>query len=200
MEKYKEAAIIARYVSDFLCNYAPTFLTTSPCTLKSYRDALKLYMDFLEKQGINASNLSRRYLEKEWIEKWIVWLKDDRKCSQDTCNVRLGSFRAFLEYLAAQNVEFLYLYQESKQIRRQKCMKKKIKGFTREAVSAMLSAPDLTTKTGRRDLVFIALLYATAARLDEIRSLKICQLHLHAEKPYVNLIGKGGKIRTACRS
>ena len=61
----------------------------------------------------------------------------------------------------------------------------------------MLSAPDLTTKTGRRDLVFIALLYATAARLDEIRSLKICQLHLHAEKPYVNLIGKGGKIRTA---
>ena len=197
MEKYKEAAIIARYVSDFLCNYAPTFLTTSPCTLKSYRDALKLYMDFLEKQGINASNLSRRYLEKVWIEKWIVWLKDDRKCSQDTCNVRLGSFRAFLEYLAAQNVEFLYLYQESKQIRRQKCIKKKIKGFTRKAVSAMLSAPDLTTKTGRRDLVFIALLYATAARLDEIRSLKICQLHLHAEKPYVNLIGKGGKIRTA---
>lgn len=40
-------------------------------------------------------------------------------------------------------------------------------------------------------------MYATAGRLDEIRSIKIRHLHLDGKKPYVNLIGKRDKIRTA---
>ncbi len=45
--------------------------------------------------------------------------------------------------------------------------------------------------------VFLTLLYATAGRLDEIRSIKTCHPHLDVEKPYVILIGKREKIRTA---
>lgn len=70
-------------------------------------------------------------------------------------------------------------------------------GLTRAAVAAMLEAPDLTTKTGKRDIVFLTILYATAGRLDEIRSIKKSHLHLDCEKPYINLHGKGDKIRTA---
>ena len=70
-------------------------------------------------------------------------------------------------------------------------------GFTKEAVTAILAQPDLTTKTGKRDIVFLTLLYATAGRLDEIRSIKITHIHLHTIKPYVNLQGKGNKTRTA---
>lgn len=61
----------------------------------------------------------------------------------------------------------------------------------------MLEAPDTGTKIGRRDLVFLTLLYATAARLDEIRPIKQSDIHLDAVKPYINLLGKGQKIRTA---
>ncbi|MGH4138669.1 tyrosine-type recombinase/integrase [Clostridium sp.] len=39
-------------------------------------------------------------------------------------------------------------------------------------------------------------IYSTAARIDEILSLKIDQLHLNAEKPNATIIGKGNKIRT----
>ena len=67
--------------------------------------------------------------------------------------------------------------------------KKKVSGL-RDAVGAMLAVPDVSTKTGKRDLVFLTLLYATAGRLDEIRSIKIQHLHLEGKKPYVNLIGK----------
>lgn len=49
---------------------------------------------------------------------------------------------------------------------------------------------------GRRDLVLILMLYSTAARIDEILSMKVGQLHLEAVKPYVSIIGKGRKIRT----
>lgn len=61
----------------------------------------------------------------------------------------------------------------------------------------MLEAPDTSTKIGRRDLAFLTLLYATAARLDEIRSLTLGDIHCGAGKPYINLLGKGQKIRTA---
>jgi len=42
----------------------------------------------------------------------------------------------------------------------------------------------------KRDLVFMILLYATAARLDEILSVKIKQLHTDEKKPYVTIVGK----------
>lgn len=39
-------------------------------------------------------------------------------------------------------------------------------------------------------------LYGTAARIGELLSIKLQDLHLESAKPYVNIIGKGGKIRT----
>jgi site-specific recombinase XerD len=41
------------------------------------------------------------------------------------------------------------------------------------------------------------LLYATATRISEILSLKINQIHLESPKPYITVIGKRDKLRTA---
>ncbi len=193
----KEARQIAGYISEFLCSYAPDFLTNSEHTLKSYKDALALYVAFLENEGITPDCLSKSCFEKSEIEKWVKWLKEKRGCCPDTCNVRLGSLRVFLEFLGNKDVSLLHLYQDARSIKRQKCVKKKVKGLTREAVAAMLEAPDLSTKTGKRDIVFLTVLYATAGRMDEIRSIKVSHLHLDFQKPYINLYGKGEKIRTA---
>ena len=150
MKKTDDAPVIARRISEFLCDYAPQFLTGSEHTLKGYKDALVLYFQFLQENGVSPEALSRLHLEKEWIEKWIVWLKDTRKNSPDTCNNRLASFRRFLEYLAEKDIGMAYLYQDSKRIKRQKCPKKKVSGLTRDAVAAMLSAPDTSTRIGQR--------------------------------------------------
>lgn len=197
MRKNDDAARITRYISEFLDVYAPNFLTNSEHTLKSYRNAVTLYVSFLETEGIKPVSLSRKCFERDFIENWISWMKDSRHCSPDTCNVRLASLRVFLEFLGDKEVEYLYLFQDAKKIKRQKCVKKKVHGLTRDAVAAMLAAPDLSTKTGKRDVVFLTVLYATAGRLDEIRSIKISQVHLDAPKPYITLFGKGGKMRTA---
>ncbi len=92
MKKTDDAVKIARYISEFLDVYAPNFLTASEHTLKSYRNALGLYINFLETESVTPGS---------------------------------------------------------------------------------------------------------AGRLDEIRSIKIRHLHLDGKKPYVNLIGKRDKIRTA---
>lgn len=73
---------------------------------------------------------------------------------------------------------------------------KKIDGLTRDAVMTILSSPDPSTNIGKRDLVFMIVLYATAARVNEILSLKLKQLNLDEKKPYVIIVGKGKKTRS----
>lgn len=195
--KNKDGLKIAKLISDYLYSYAPSFLTNSNCTLKSYKDTLRLYLSFLEGEGITPETLSKEHFGKEYIEKWIYWMKYSRNCSPETCNVRLGALRTFIKFLSSRDVEFLYLAQESSIIKRQKCAAKKFSGMSRNAVTSILAAPDTTTRTGIRDLAFLALLYSTAARLDEIRSIKIAHLHINDSRPYIVLFGKGGKMRTA---
>ena len=68
--------------------------------------------------------------------------------------------------------------------------------MSKKAVSALLEAPDSSTKAGRRDIALMVVMYSTAARIDEILSMKVEQLHLDADKPNITVIGKRGKIRT----
>ena len=70
MRKNKaEAALFARYISEFLYDYAPCFLTHSDHTIKSYRDTINLYVAFLEGEGITPSSFGRKAFEKPLIEK-----------------------------------------------------------------------------------------------------------------------------------
>lgn len=98
--------------------------------------------------------------------------------------------------LYSTGIDYLYLYHDATLIPRLKETKTKVKGMSKNAVRALMSVPDATNKTGRRDFALIILLYATACRIDEVLSLKNRQLHLDAGKPYITVIGKGTKIRT----
>lgn len=193
----KEAIETARHIHIFLREYAPAHLTSSQHTLKSYQTALFLFMTFLEcEKGIQNISLKPDCFSRINIEQWIGWLMDTRDCTSDTANNRLSSLRAFLKYLGSRDPSYLYLYQEALAIPRKKGIRKKVCGLSREAVQALLKAPDISTKTGRRDLAFMILLYSTAARIDEILDMKVGQLHLAGKKPYTNVVGKGNKIRT----
>ncbi len=197
MKKSNNAAKISKYMSEFLYDYAPNFLTYSPHTIRSYKEALTMYVMYLESMNITPNTLDLVHFEKNHIEGWIKWMTDVRNCCPDTCNVRLGSLRVFLQFLSSKDVTFMYLYQESKLVKRKKCLKKKVQGLTREAVAAILDEADLSTKTGRRDYTLLMLMYGTAARIGEILSIKLKHLNLDGVKPYVHLHGKGGKKRTA---
>ncbi len=195
--KNDQALEIARYVTAFLEDYAPTHLTNSKHTLQSYESALTLYIAFLEKEcNITTGSFGYPCFENDYIEKWLRWLADERHCSPATCNNRLSSIRAFIKYLSSRNVKYQYLLLEAEKIPLRKTTKPKVSGLSRDAVKAILEEPDGKTKTGIRDLTFLVVLYATAARVDEVLSLKISNLHLDTKRPYVTVIGKGSNIRT----
>lgn len=126
----------------------------------------------------------------------MEWLSNERGCSPQSCNTRLSSFRKFIKYLSSRNPKYLYLLDEVSKVPLRKKTKKKVSGLSREAIKVILAEPDTTHKTGIRDLALMVILYATAARIDEILSIRIKELKLDIEKPYVVIIGKGDKVRT----
>ncbi len=192
-----EALVIARHISDFLNTYAPSQKTASMHTLKSYQTSLALYISFLEsKKGITQTSLSGKCFERPFVEQWLDWLAAIRRCSPQTCNNRLASLRVFLKYLGSRDIQFLYLFNNACSIDRRKCPKKKVAGLSRDGVKILMACPDTKTASGRRDLTFMILLYSTAARLDEMLSLKARQLHLEQDRPSATIIGKGNKVRT----
>ena len=197
MRATKESVVIAKFMNTFLNVYMPSQKTKSEYTLKSYGEALSLYIAFLEtEKGVTAEKLCGGCFCAENIESWLVWLRENRGNSPASCNTRLASLRAFVKYLGKQDVKYLYLSQTASQIDRRKATAPKVVGMSKQAVQALLAAPDPATKAGRRDIALMVTMYGTAARLNEILSLKIEQLHLDVSKPYVTLIGKGDKIRT----
>jgi len=192
-----ESVMIARHINAFLNDYVPSQKSHSSHTLKSYQYALALYIGFLKtEKKISAESLCGECFGRTIIEEWLKWMMQQRGCSPETCNNRLASLRAFLKYLGSREISLLYLSEDATRIPRKKEVRKKVKGMSKKAVQVLLSVPDLSTKTGRRDLVLMIIIYSTAARIDEILSLKTEQLHLDAEKPNVTIIGKGSKIRT----
>lgn len=188
---------LARAISEFLTDYAPMHLTNSEHTLHSYETAITLYIGYLENEcGIKPANFSPQCFEETKVEGWMEWLSNERGCSPQSCNTRLSSFRKFIKYLSSRNPKYLYLLDEVSKVPLRKKTKKKVSGLSREAIKVILAEPDTTHKTGIRDLALMVILYATAARIDEILSIRIKELKLDIEKPYVVIIGKGDKVRT----
>ena len=196
MKNRSEAAALAKHISACLGDYVPSQKSGSANTLKAYQDSIGLYLQFLEQGGVSSREFDASCFGRDRIEQWLSWLRTERGCQPGTCNNRLASIRTFLKYLGHKEVRFLHLYQESMEIDRLKVQKKKVEGLSRPAVKALLAAPDQGTAMGRRDLVLMLVLYSTAARIDEVLSMKVGQLHLDSAKPYVNIIGKGNKVRT----
>ena len=101
-----EAVIIARHLNAFLNEYVPSQKSRSSQTLKSYRDALALYIGFLEtEKEIRTENLGGACFSRTLIEEWLQWLMTQRGCSPETCNNRLASLRAFMKYLGMKDAK-----------------------------------------------------------------------------------------------
>ena len=112
-----------------------------------------------------------------------------------TCNLRLTAIRAFLEYAAQEYLWIMPIYTDACTIVGVKTMNHAIEYFEPNEMTALLAAPSENNKTDRRNQMMLIFLYDTAARVAEARQVKVSDLHLDAEVPYVTLLGKGRKYR-----
>ncbi|PXV58838.1 phage integrase family protein with SAM-like domain [Dysgonomonas alginatilytica] len=109
-----EVLQLAKYIHDWICVYVISIESNSPHTVRRYTVTMSLFVDFSEKEkGISPSYLVSECFSRKYIEEWILWLKNKRNCSGETCNVRLAAIRTFLKYLAGKNISYLSLYQSA---------------------------------------------------------------------------------------
>lgn len=194
----QQAKSLAHYTHDWINIHVPSLKTNSGHTERSYRLSLSLYARYLESaKGITPFNLNGDCFSVERLNEWLIWLKQIRGVCNGTCNNRMAAIKSLLEYIGGVDPAFSYLYiRASEHVHPLKEPKKKMTGMSRNAVQAIFAVPDTKTRIGLRDLVLMMLSYGVAARIDEILSLKIIDVHVKAKDPFVILCGKGGKIRS----
>ena len=193
-----EGKEILRYISDHINNYLPTIKTESRHTLKSYTIAIDQYLEWLEDiKGFTAKTINKSCFEAKMIEEWLAWLVGTKNLSKTSANVKLAAVKSCVKHIAKQNPRYRYLLTEVCDVHRLKTPKRKIHGITRNAVKALFSVIDTSTKSARMYLPMFILMYGTGARIDEILSIKISDLSLSTDMPFVVLHGKGSKVRRA---
>ena len=132
-------------------------------------------------------------MSKKMIEEFMLWLEEDRKYSVSTRNQRLAAIHAFFRYVQIEAPENLNLCNCILSIPTKKVAESTVPYLTIDAVKALLETIDMRTKKGRRDLSLIALLYDSAARVQEIADLTVGDIGLSPAT--VRLKGKGNKTR-----
>lgn len=185
-------------MDDWLKIYLPKIRMRSKHTIDAYESSLSLYLDFLEdKKGITCKSFSEECFRREWIEEWIASSNNERKNSRRTCDLRLSCIKSLLKYLASKNAIYLQYHLDVCCIGKLSVGHgKQVDGLSKKAMKELFVVMQGNTKTELRDRTFFTCMYDTGARAGEMLSIKISDLKLDNEMPYVTIIGKGNKLRT----
>jgi integrase/recombinase XerD len=185
----------SKNLADFLTHYLPGERGASKNTIASYKDAFILFLTFLkERENIPAERLTLSQITKEAVVKFLDWLEEERGCCAATRNVRLAALHSFFQYLQYQNPENLMEWQRIMSIPVKRTEKSTINYISVEGIRLILEGPNQSTKSGRRNLALLSLMYDSGARVQEIIDLTPSMVRIDLPCT-VKLIGKGNKAR-----
>ena len=161
---------LVRFFEDFL----PVQRGVSPHTLRSYRDAVLLLLQF-------AARDARRPLERldipdlsaERVTRVLAALEAERHNSIATRNARLGTIPVLARFLASRHPEQLGTLQRVIGIPfKRGAVEAPIEYLERNEIDALLKSIDRSTPNGRRDYALFALMFNTGARVQEVLDLR----------------------------
>ncbi len=169
---------IARLTDEF-CNHGKYLRSWSKKTVQTYRHGLGLFQEFVQREQLP--------LTKSALQRWVIWLREERKLTPGGCNTHIRSVNSFLSWLHEE-------------------------GYTAEALHmALLPKPRLVPRLltrleiwkllGRRptDLsklrtwALIGMLVDTGVRIEEALLMRSAEVDMDALK--VRVTGKGGHQR-----
>lgn len=164
-------------------------------TIASYRDAFKLLICyFRDEQHIPPERLTLEQLDAAAITGFLTWLQTSRRNTASTRNQRLAAIASFFGWMQSQDPARMACCQDILAIPGKKEDRPAVAHLTVQQTRQLLALPDRHTRTGRRDATLLATLYDTAARVQELADLTVCDIRLD-EPAMAALTGKGRKTR-----
>lgn len=181
----------------FLDYELPVIRKKSRNTVISYRASLNVCIDFLEaEKGIRRECVCFNDLDKKNLKDYLVWMGQIKQWNPKTCNLRMTAVRSLLSYASEECMDITPVFVSSKTIRSLAVPCSEIRYFEDGQIKALLNAPDREKQSERRNRTLLILGYDAAMRVGELVGLKVGDLHLDAETPYIRILGKGEKYRS----
>ena len=185
------AGLVSAYFSVYLAGTK----NVSTNTIYSYRDTFVIFHGYLEKYCcFKLEKMLFNDLSRELILEFLQYLETERKCSISSRNQRLAALKSFAKYVQIECPDEMILCQRILSIDSKKAAKPTVQYLSNQQTDILMEQPDISTPKGRRDLAMILLLYDSAARVQELCDLRICDIRIDS-LPVVHLLGKGRKSR-----
>lgn len=183
-------------VHDFFKVYLPRQKRYSPHTTRSYQTAMEELFDFVKKEkGISLSEITFEMIDCHVLTDFLDALEQGG-CSISTRNHRLKGIRSFYNYVALMDPTLVIHQAEIRKVPRKNPVEVPIVKYMSEtAVKALLAQPSPQSQKGLRDQFLMLLMYDTAARVQELVDIRLCDIHI-GKTPTTILHGKNSKIRT----
>lgn len=167
----------------------------SPHTIAAYRDSFRLLLAFAKQRlGKAPSDLGLEALDAPLLADFLHHLETQRGNSARTRNTRLAALHSFFRYVALHDPTHAHLCQRVLAIPSKRYEKRPVEFLNEAEISALLAAPDITTRVGRRDRTLLAVASQTGLRVSELIGLR-CQDVVLGTGAHVRCEGKGRKQR-----
>ena len=167
----------------------------SSATIKSYRDAIRLFLLFV------ATDLDRRLtrlrigdLTAERVRRFLSTLEKERHYRVCSRNQRLAALRTFFEYLGTQVPERLLEAERVMAIPVKRTPPPATYFLQWDEIQTLFAQLPSATPYALRDRTLLLFLYNTGARVQEVAELRYRNLDLEHHR--VRLHGKSDKWRT----
>ena len=194
--KPRQPTELGRCLVRFFTEYLPTLRGVSHHTIRSYRDALVLLLQFTAREcprPIEALELAD--LSAERVGRFLHALESERRNSIATRNARLAAIHTFARFVVAGHPEHLEGLQRVLSLPfKRGARETPIDYLEKPEIEALLGSIDGAARAGQRDYALFALMFNTGARVHEIVTLRVGDLRLDPPAQ-VRLVGKGNKER-----
>jgi site-specific recombinase XerD len=184
------------YVEKYFAEYLPLHIGASANTCKSYRDTFVQFLGYLEaEQRVKPGKVTFETLTADVIEDFLLHLEETNGVSISTRNQRLAALHSFIRYLQKKELPCFDRCAAILAVPFKKTPPPSMAWLSVREMEILLALPRTRYKKGLRDLAILAVLYDTGARVQELIDLSLASLHLSPDVLYVELRGKGNKLR-----
>jgi len=183
------------FLSKYLNSYLPLTVGASRNTINAYSDTFKLLFLFAkEKYKLKPNKIYVETINKTFLSNFSSWIINARKCSNSTKNLRMSNIKTFFAYIQSEIPSLSLHAQTILQIPKLKEPCKIIEYISTDGIRLILQQPNTNTLIGKKHLVILSFIYATAARVQELIDVSISDFKFN-NSDSIKLTGKGNKAR-----